>query len=68
LLGGSQLDDLAEGFGLLAADGGQLAETVVGILFENPQRIATGRTELNERTQYDCLCLQASPTFADFGG
>ena len=41
LFGGCHLDGLAEGLGLLAADGGQLAETVGRILFENPQRIAT---------------------------
>ena len=41
LFGGSQLDDLPELFGLLAADGGQLAETVARVLFENAERIAT---------------------------
>src|SRR5208283_3754294 len=42
LLCGSQLDNLPEGGGLLAADGGQFLETVARILFQNPQRVAPG--------------------------
>jgi hypothetical protein len=41
LFGGSQFDDLTERGGFLAADGGQFAEAVGGILFEDAQRIAT---------------------------
>ena len=42
LFGGSEFNDLPERFGLLAADGRKLAEAVIGILFENAERIATG--------------------------
>jgi len=41
-LAAASFNDLPERFGLLAADGRKLAEAVIGILFENAERIATG--------------------------